>query len=166
MTRRTGAARRRAHHGYALHGALPNAHCKDDLSVAYAHAVATAIGVTCEAPKRDINGWDVRFRALDTEQADGEQLSVPLKCTVNRLTRVSGGRELSLTIPGDDYEQLRTPKTHPPRMLVVVEVPHPRCAATASCQRVRVVRDPRCSRGTVGRLRARARARGGGRYPA
>jgi hypothetical protein len=91
--------------------------------VAYAYAVAVAIGVTCDAPKRDINGWDLHFRAQDTDQADGEQLVVQLKCTVNRLERVAGGQELSFPIPADDYNQLRKIKTHPPRMLVVVEVP-------------------------------------------
>jgi hypothetical protein len=93
--------------------------------VAYAHAVAVAIGVSCDTPKRDLNGWDVHFRATDTEHADAEQLAVQLKCTVNRLTRVAGGRELSFPIPADDYNQLRKAKTHPPRILVVVEVPHP-----------------------------------------
>jgi hypothetical protein len=105
-------------------GALPESHCKEDLSVAYAYAVAVAIGVSCEAPKRDLNGWDLHFRANDTEHADAEQLAVQLKCTVNRLARVDSGRELSFTIPADDYNQLRKVKTHPPRILVVVEVPH------------------------------------------
>ena len=96
--------------------------------MAYAHALATAIGVTCEAPKRDINGWDVLYRAQDTENADGEQLAVQLKCTVNRLRRTTGGRELSFPIPADDYEQLRKTKTHPPRILVVVETIDPRAS--------------------------------------
>src|SRR4051812_4255955 len=76
-------------------GALPPGWCKEDLSVGYAHAVATAIGVTCDTPRRDINGWDVVFRARDTATADGAQLAAQLKCTENRLTRVNGGRELS-----------------------------------------------------------------------
>ena len=91
--------------------------------MAYAYAVAVAIGVTVEAPKRDINGWDLHFRARDTENADGEQLAVQLKCTVNRLNRVAGGSELSLSIPAFNYDQLRQPKAHPPRLLVVVEAP-------------------------------------------
>ncbi len=62
-------------------GHLPIAWCKEDLSVAYAHAIATAIGVTCDTPKRDINGWDAVFRACDTDQADAAQLAVQLECT-------------------------------------------------------------------------------------
>lgn len=118
-------------------GCLPESWCKEELSIAYAHAVATAIGVTCESPKRDINGWDVLFRARDTEMRDGAQLAVQLKCTVARLTRVAGGRELSFPLDRDDYDNLRRQPTHPPRLLVVVEVPHSmasRCVDVSSQQ--------------------------------
>ncbi|HEY2282589.1 MAG TPA: DUF4365 domain-containing protein [Solirubrobacteraceae bacterium] len=106
-------------------GHLPIAWCKEDLSVAYAHAIATAIGVTCDTPKRDINGWDAVFRARDTDLADAAQLAVQLKCTASRLTRVADGSELSFHLDRSDYDHLRVVRTHPPRLLVVVEVLHP-----------------------------------------
>ncbi len=104
-------------------GAMPTEWCKDDLSVAYARAVGTAIGVTCADPKRDINGWDVLYRALDTATADAAQLAVQLKCTASRLRRVEGGTALSFPLHAKGYDDLRKTPTHPPRMLVVVEVP-------------------------------------------
>jgi hypothetical protein len=106
-------------------GHLPESWSKEDLSVAYAHAIATAIGVSCETPKRDINGCDALFRARDTETADAAQLSVQLKCTLNGLTRVEDGNELAFRLDRSDYDHLRKMPAHPPRLLVVVEVPHP-----------------------------------------
>jgi hypothetical protein len=104
---------------------MPTAWIKEDLSVAYAEATGTAIGVTCESLKRDINGWDVLYRARDTATHDAASLAVQLKCTNNRLTRVSGGREVSYPIDRDLYDHLRKSPTHPPRLLVIVEVRHP-----------------------------------------
>ena len=66
-------------------GHLPESWSKEDLSVAYSHAMAAAIGVSCETPKRDINGCDALFRGRDTETADAAGLSVQLKCTVKGL---------------------------------------------------------------------------------
>lgn len=103
---------------------MPTAWCKEDLSVAYAQATGTAIGVTCERLDRDINGWDVLYRGRDTETADAAQLAVQLKCTVNRLQRVDRGRAVSFPLDVKGYDNLRKVPTHPPRMLVVVEVPH------------------------------------------
>jgi hypothetical protein len=74
------------------------------LSLAFAHALATSVGVTIDRPGRDINGCDVLFRALDTPAADGAQLSAQLKCTVNRLARVNGGQELAFTLDQKDYQ--------------------------------------------------------------
>lgn len=105
-------------------GAMPAAWCKEDLSVAYAQATGTAIGVTCDRLQRDINGWDVHYRARDTDTADAQQLAAQLKCTVNRLQRVDGGRSVSFTLEVADYDNLRKVPTYPPRLLVVVEVPH------------------------------------------
>jgi hypothetical protein len=106
-------------------GHLPESWSKEDLSVAYSHAMATAIGVSCETPKRDINGCDALFRGRDTATADAAQLSVQLKCTVDGLAPVNGGAELAFRLGRDDYEALRRTPTHPPRLLVVVEVPNP-----------------------------------------
>lgn len=103
---------------------MPTAWCKEDLSVAYAEATGTAIGVTCERLTRDINGWDILYRSLDTETEDAAALAVQLKCTVNRLTRVDGGRAVSFPLPAGNYDHLRKSPTHPPRLLVVVEVSH------------------------------------------
>lgn len=104
-------------------GALPEAWCKEDLSVAYAHAVATCVGVSCDALKRDINGWDVLFRGRDHGGRDALQLAAQLKCTVGRLARLSSGRELSFQLDAGAYDALRIQPTHPPRLLIVVEAP-------------------------------------------
>ena len=88
-------------------GAMPTAWCKEDLSVAYAQATGTAIGVTCERLTRDINGWDVLYRGRDTETADAAQLAVQLKCTVNRLRRIDHGRALSFPLDAHVYDNLR-----------------------------------------------------------
>jgi len=103
---------------------MPASWCKEDLSVAYAEATGTAIGVTCESLKRDINGWDVLYRGRDTDTDDAAALAVQLKCTVSRLARVEGGRAVSFPLPAGNYDQLRKTPTHPPRLLVVVEVSH------------------------------------------
>lgn len=103
-------------------GAMASSWVKEDLSVAYAEATGTAVGVTCESLKRDINGWDVLFRARDTPDADGAALAVQLKCTENRLARVAGGREVSFPVNRETWDYLRKVPAHPPRLLVVVEV--------------------------------------------
>ncbi len=93
--------------------------------MAYSHAIATAIGVSCETPKRDINGCDALFRGRDTDTADAAQLSVQLKCTVDGLKPVADGAELAFRLDRGAYNALRKTPTHPPRLLVVVEVPQP-----------------------------------------
>jgi hypothetical protein len=93
------------------------------LSITYLHALAASIGVTCDHDDRDINGWDVRLAAKDTEEADALQLNVQLKCTAGRLRSVGGGHELSFPLGADDYDHLRRVPAHPPRLLVVVRVP-------------------------------------------
>ena len=103
-------------------GAMSDAWCKEDFSVTYAMAVGTAIGVTCEQLKRDINGWDILYRGLDTDTVDGPQLAVQLKCTLNRLSRINEGQSLSFPLDVDGYNHLRKAPTHPPRLLVVVEL--------------------------------------------
>jgi hypothetical protein len=119
-----GRRRRRSDLGPPLaDGALPTAWLKEDLSLAYVHALAMSVGVTVDIPLRDINGCDVLFRAQDTRQADGTQLSVQLKCTVDRLNRVGGGSELSFPLDQKDYRHLIKTPAHPPRLLVVVEAP-------------------------------------------
>lgn len=104
-------------------GALPSSWLKEDLSLAFVHAVAMSVGVTVDSPQRDINGCDVVFRAQDTDELDGAQLAAQLKCSVSRLVKVDGGKALSFPLDRKDYRHLRMPKTHPPRVLIVVQAP-------------------------------------------
>lgn len=85
-------------------------------------AVGTAIGVACDQLKRDINGWDILYRSRDTDTEDSRQLAVQLKCTVERLHRIDSGRTLSFQLDALAYDHLRKSPTHPPRLLVVVEL--------------------------------------------
>lgn len=109
----------------SLRGQLPDSWCKEEFSVAYVHAVATAIGVSCETPHRDMNGVDAIFRARDDGDTDGAQLAMQLKCTTKRLRSVNGEAELSFPLGRKDYDHLRMVRAHPPRLLVVVKVPDP-----------------------------------------
>jgi hypothetical protein len=115
------ASRHRPHVEAA--GALPSAWRKEDLSITLLHALAAGIGVRCEHSERDINGWDVHLAGLDTAEADALQLHVQLKCTVGRLRLLTNQRELSFELKRSDYDHLRKQPTHPPRLLVVVQVP-------------------------------------------
>lgn len=49
------------------------------------YARATAIGVTCDTRKCDINGWDAAFRSHHTDQVGAAQRAVQLKCTASWL---------------------------------------------------------------------------------
>jgi Domain of unknown function (DUF4365) len=129
--------------GRVAPGALDDSWGKEDVSIAYVHALATAVGVTCDHSHRDINGWDVHSVARDTEDADALQLAAQLECTVNRLTRVDGGRSVSFQLKRSDYNHLCKSPAHPPWILVVVEAAHDhrprsrssRCAASTSSPR-------------------------------
>jgi hypothetical protein len=104
-------------------GALPNSWRKEDLSITVLHALAARIGVRCEHSERDINGWDVHLAAEDTDAADALQLHVQLKCTVGRLKLLSNSHEFSFELKRSDYDHLRKTPVHPPRLLVVTQVP-------------------------------------------
>jgi Domain of unknown function (DUF4365) len=120
---RTGVAQRRWAPGSVAPGALDPSWRKEDLSITYLHALAASIGVTCDHSDRDINGWDVKLAAKDTEEADALQLTIQLKCTAGRLRSVAGGYQLAFPLGLDDYDHLRRVPVHPPRLLVVVRVP-------------------------------------------
>lgn len=120
--RKIGTAARRPR-GLIAPGAIDSAWRKEDLSITFLHGLAASVGVTCDHDRRDINGWDVHLSARDTEAADALQLSVQLKCTVGRITLLANQRELSFPVGRDDYDNLRKTPCHPPRILVVVQVP-------------------------------------------
>jgi hypothetical protein len=104
-------------------GHLPESDCKQELSRVYAHALAISIGVKYEIPA-DLNSCDVQFRAKDTDDDDAASLAVQLKCTSSQVRRLRGGREISFPLEKHDYDNLRKSKPHPPRLLVVVEIPY------------------------------------------
>jgi hypothetical protein len=103
---------------------LPPTWRQEDLSLVYATAIATAAGVSWDIPRRDVNSCDVRFYARDDEAEDGPQLFVQLKCTADGLRETQGDpSSWRFSLKESNYRQLSVPRTHPPRILVVVKCP-------------------------------------------
>lgn len=90
---------------------------KEQFSIAYVHAIATAAGVAATRPTVDDDSVDLY---LSARGGRSPKIEAQLKCTENE-TRLIGG-ELSFPLPIKNYEDLRR-ETMTPRILIVVIVP-------------------------------------------
>jgi hypothetical protein len=96
---------------------------KEELSLAYVHAVATRAGFAVEGIKKDRDSVDLKILArgrLDPQSSlESPELSVQLKATQRDI---SGGDNLHFDLPLNNYADL-TKRAMVPRILVVFFMP-------------------------------------------
>jgi len=104
------------------YGALPEPACKEQLSIAYLQAVATASRCAVESTRVDFNGVDA---TLESFQGDFDHpypaIKVQLKCT-SRPAKTKQ-TDIPWQLSRSQYDQLRSPKVQVPRILIVMTCP-------------------------------------------
>ncbi len=101
-------------------GTLPESECKQQISIAYAHAVVTAARCSMEVIRVDYDGVDVTIRQTAKHPAfDQVMVDVQLKCTSQD---VLGNERLVYPLPVRNYQALIA-KRLVPAILVVLVVP-------------------------------------------
>ncbi len=103
-------------------GSLPESACKEQLSIAYLHAVTAAARCSWEVLRVDYEGVDATVRqTADHLIYSGAQVDVQLKCTSQAGYLRSG--HVAFPLERAHYDKLRDPKTFNPRILAVMLVP-------------------------------------------
>lgn len=107
----------------ALYGILPETELKQQLSLAYVQAVATAAACAIEEARVDYDGVDVTVKQEQPAHAVYEypRLQIQLKCTSQEsLIRPD---HLSWQLEESKYNHLRSEKVMNPRILVIMACP-------------------------------------------
>ncbi|MEM9294133.1 MAG: DUF4365 domain-containing protein [Acidobacteriota bacterium] len=96
----------------------------EELSLAYVHATATAVGASSQRVVPDFHGADVRFTWEDGSDWSPRYLDAQLKATAREPHGdPSGQRRLGYDLEVKDYERLRSEKRAVPLILVVLFAP-------------------------------------------
>ena len=105
------------------YGNLAESMCKENLSLAYVEAVAATAGCVTSRERPDV-GLDIRIRQeSDVHRYSEAEVVVQVKSTKNERWADDG---LVFQLPVKNYNDLRNPKVHTPRILVVMIVPEDR----------------------------------------
>lgn len=104
------------------YGSLPESACKEQISVAYLHAVTAAARCSLEILSVDYEGVDATVRQeADHLMFTNAQVDVQLKCTSQE--HVLKADHLAFRLERAHYDKLRDQKTLTPRILAVMVVP-------------------------------------------
>lgn len=94
---------------------------KEQFSLAYVHAIASAAGFALKSFSVDNDSTDIGIAARGlVGKVRSPQLDLQLKCT---HTDDGSGGEFSFQIKRKNYDDLRHTEYHVPRLLVVLRVP-------------------------------------------
>lgn len=105
----------------APYGTLHASECKQQFSLAAAHAIATAARCTMENIKVDVERVDFTVRQATTHlKYTSSVVDVQMKCTEQDLLRDDG---MHWSLSRDHYDRLRDPDTYHRKILVVMQVP-------------------------------------------
>ncbi|NEE03898.1 DUF4365 domain-containing protein [Phytoactinopolyspora halotolerans] len=103
------------------YGTLDPNECRQQISIAYAHAVATAARCTLETIRVDYETVDVQVRQKASHAVyDHTPLDIQLKCTSRDILRDG---HISYPLEVKYYDELRSIKRYNPAILVVLLVP-------------------------------------------
>lgn len=105
-------------------GHLPQSECQQQISLAYAAAVASTAGCSMEPRKIDYYGVDVSFHHLTggwPGEYDPSQVEAQVKCTTQDCLR--DDRVAYPNLKRKHYDLLRTPRVTAPRIFIVMLVP-------------------------------------------
>lgn len=96
---------------------------KEELSVAYIHAIAAKVGFSCERPKIDMDSVDVEIKAHGKLAVDSTFNSPEIKVQLKATAAIKIiGDNIHFPLPINNYNDLRS-KSMTPRLLVVFELP-------------------------------------------
>ncbi|MEV6711891.1 DUF4365 domain-containing protein [Lentzea sp. NPDC051208] len=110
------------HPSGAPFGSLHPNHCKEQISIAYAHAVVTAARCKLDHIKIDNNSVDaVVMQEAEHELLDGVELDIQLKCTAQR-DRVRDDH-VAWPLEQTNHNQLASERRYNKAILVVMVVP-------------------------------------------
>ena len=103
------------------YGNLDDSKCKEEFSLAFTHAIATAARCVAEPHRVDVERVDVLIKqeASHTKYTDA-RVEVQLKCTSQNVLHEDG---IHWPLTKDHYDHLRDPNSFTPQILVVVLVP-------------------------------------------
>lgn len=105
----------------APYGKLRHNQCKEQFSIAYVHAVATAAQCSLSDPKVDDEKVDVTIRQTANHLLyDAAAVDVQLKATERPIMHNDG---LHFSMPTAHFDALRSVRTYNPKILVVMQVP-------------------------------------------
>ncbi|MEV0066108.1 DUF4365 domain-containing protein [Amycolatopsis sp. NPDC050768] len=109
------------HPSGAPFGTMHPNNCKEQISIAYAHAVTTAARCKLDHIEVDDNSVDaVVMQKANQEFVDGVELDIQLKCTSQDLLREES---LSWPLDGSNYNELANERRYNKAILVVLVVP-------------------------------------------
>ena len=103
------------------YGKLHETACKEQFSLAYAHAIALAARCTLHGITPDVERVDFTVRQVaDHNLYEAAQIDVQMKCTSQSVMLNDG---VHWTLDVDHYDHLRSGKVYNPKILVVLLVP-------------------------------------------
>ncbi len=103
------------------YGKLHESACKEQFSLAYSHAVASAARCTLHGITPDVERVDYTVRQVADHTAyESAQIDVQMKCTSQSVMHDDG---VHWKLETDHYEHLRSDKVYNPKILVVLVVP-------------------------------------------
>ncbi len=96
---------------------------KEELSIAYIHAIAAKIGFSCERPKTDMDSVDVEIKSHGYLTHDSIIYSPEIKLQLKSTSCINMiGDNIHFSLPVNNYEALRS-NSMTPRLLVIFELP-------------------------------------------
>ena len=105
----------------APYGSLHETECKQQFSLAFAHAMVAAARCTISDLRSDVERIDFTVRqAAEHTKYSSAQVDVQMKCTERDVLRQDG---VHWSLTKDHYDALRDPKTINRKILVVLLVP-------------------------------------------
>lgn len=105
----------------APYGSLHESECKQQISLAFTHAIITAARCTVVDLKVDVERVDYTVRQVAQHTVySSAQIDVQMKCTSQDVLKSDG---VHWTLSRDHYDKLRDPNTYNRKILVVLVVP-------------------------------------------
>jgi hypothetical protein len=96
---------------------------KEELSVAYIHAIAAKVGFSCERPKIDMDSVDVEIKSHGYLTHDSTIYSPEIKLQLKSTSCINMiGDNIHFSLQINNYEALRS-NSMTPRLLVIFELP-------------------------------------------
>lgn len=96
---------------------------KEELSIAYIHAIAAKVGFSCERPKIDMDSIDVEIKSHGYLSPNSTLYSPEIKLQLKATSNINiNDDNIHFSLPVNNYNDLRS-NSMTPRLLVIFELP-------------------------------------------